>query len=131
MVVGANPPVGPVISQSPLLKALKRISGGVYLSAPTVLSMDEVRHIYMMDNDKAGGLQEISEDFPGGLPLHSIPVVKYVTGGPGVTTVYDPQTAHTRAGDPGFEVRLPETCGLCYATSIAQASYNADEAEAQ
>ena len=127
MVVGANPPVGPVISQSPLLKALKRISGGVYLSAPNVVSMDEVRHIYMMDNDKAGGHQEISADFPGGLPLHSIPVVRFVTGGPDVATVYDPQTAHTRAGDPSYQVRLPESCGLCKAAAIAKASYSEGE----
>ena len=77
----------------------------------------------MMDNDKAGRLQEISEDFPGGLPLHSIPVVKYVTGGPDVPTVYDPKTAHTRAGDPGYQTRLPEDCGLCKAQELAKASY--------
>ena len=89
--------------------------------------MDEVRHIYMMDNDKAGGLQGISEDFPGGLPLHSIPVIKSVTGGPDVTTVYDPKTAHSRAGDPSYQVRLPETCGLCKAAALGKASYSSSE----
>ena len=83
----------------------------------------------MMDNDKAGGLQEISKDFPGGLPLHSIPVVKYVTGGPGVTTVYDPQTAHTRAGDTGYQTRLPESCGLCKAAALAEAARPSDQGE--
>ena len=81
----------------------------------------------MMDNDKAGRLQEISEDFPGGLPLHSIPVLKSVTGGPGVTTVYDPATAHTRAGDPSYQTRLPESCGLCKAEALAKASYSKRE----
>ena len=32
---------------------------------------------------------------------------------------YDPKTAHTRAGDPGYEVRLPETCGACRAQELA------------
>ncbi len=94
--------------------------------------MDEVRHIYMMDNSKAARRQEISEDFPGGAPFHvktprSI-VWRMVEDGIERT---DPQTAHSRARDEDYEIRLPETCGLCYATSIAQASYNADEAEAQ
>jgi len=88
-----------------------------------MISMDEVRHIYMMDNDKAGGHQEISEDFPGGRPLHvklkgkSEYEVKL-----GDTHWYDPQTAHARAGDTGFEIRLPETCGLCKATALAEAA---------
>ena len=81
----------------------------------------------MMDNDKAGGLQEISADFPGGLPLHSIPVIRSRTGGPDVATVYDPKTAHTRAGDPSYQTRLPETCGLCKASAIAKASYTPNE----
>jgi len=94
--------------------------------------MDEVRHIYMMDNSKAARRQEISEDFPGGAPLHvkkprSVQWAMVEDG----NERYDPETAHTRADDPDFEVRLPETCGLCYATTIAQASYNADEAEVQ
>ena len=84
----------------------------------------------MMDNDKAGGLQEISADFPGGLPLHSIPVIRSRTGGPDVATVYDPKTAHTRAGDPGYEVRLPESCGLCKAQELAQEATPSDEEEA-
>ena len=81
--------------------------------------MDEVRHIYMMDNDKAGGQREISEDFPGGLPFHVIPSVKYVSGDPDGSYRYDPQTAHTRAGDPSYQERIPESCGLCKAQELS------------
>ena len=88
-----------------------------------MVSMDEVRHIYMMDNDKAAGNQEISEDFPGGRPLH----VK--TKGSSAYEVksgdsywFDPQIAHARAGDTGYEVRLPDTCGLCKAAQLAEAA---------
>ena len=93
--------------------------------------MDEVRHIYMMDNDKAGRIRKISSDSSGGGPLHvndprSIQW-RIVADG---NERYDPETAHTRAGDPGYEVRLPETCGQCYAAAIAQASYIANEEEA-
>ena len=81
----------------------------------------------MMDNDKAGGLQEISADFPGGLPFHVIPSARYVTGGPDGYIRYDPKTAHTRAGDPSYQIRLPETCGLCKAKELSEAAANAAE----
>ena len=86
-----------------------------------MVSMDEVRHIYMMDNDKAAGLQEISADFPGGRPLHvktkGISKIEVMSGD---SHWYDPPTAHARAGDPGYEVRLPDSCGLCKATELAE-----------
>ncbi len=105
--------------------------GGVYLSAPTVLSMDEVRHIYMMDNDKAADLTEISEDFPGGLPFHVSPVieVRYKVRSDG-TIRSDPETAHREAGDTLYEKRLPSTCGLCKAQELAAAATSGRDAEA-
>ncbi len=81
----------------------------------------------MLDNDKAAKAVGIPEGFQFPLPLHDLPVLMSVTGGPGVETVYDAKTAHTRAGDPGYQVRLPETCGLCQASAIAKASYTASE----
>ena len=74
----------------------------------------------MMDNSKAAGHQEISADFPGGRPLHV--KVQYARSKTGVGDEWrsDPQTAHTGAGDPGFERGLPETCGLCYAASLTE-----------
>ena len=86
-----------------------------------MVSMDEVRHIYMMDNDKAAGLQGISADFPGGRPLHVKPKgTSKVEMKVGDSHWYDPSTAHARASDAGFQLRLPETCGLCRATQIAE-----------
>ncbi len=86
-----------------------------------MISMDEVRHIFMMDNDKAGGHQEISEDFPGGRPLHvKTRGQSRVEVKDGDSHWFDPQTAHARAGDTGYEVRLPDTCGLCKATELAK-----------
>ncbi len=88
-----------------------------------MISMDEVRHIYMMDNDKAGGHQEISEDFPGGRPLHvKLKGKSEYEVKDGDTHWYDPQTAHARAGDTGYEVRLPDSCGLCKATALAESA---------
>ena len=85
-----------------------------------MVSMDEVRHIYMMDNSKAAGNQEISADFPGGRPLHVKTKGKSaIEVKSGDSHWYDPQTAHARAGDTGFEIRLPETCGLCWATELS------------
>ena len=85
--------------------------------------MDEVRNFCNMDNDKAAGNQEISEDFPGGRPLHvkTKGISKYEVRS-GDANWYDPPTAHARAGDPGFEIRLPETCGLCKAKELAEAA---------
>ena len=77
----------------------------------------------MMDNDKAGELREISEDFPGGLPLHVSPVIgirwEMKSGG---TTRSDPKTAHTRSDDPLYEKSLPESCGLCKAKELAKSA---------
>jgi len=88
-----------------------------------MISMDEVRHIYMLDNDKAAGHLEISEDFPGGRPLHvKLKGKSEYEVKDGDTHWYDPQTAHARAGDTGFEIRLAETCGLCKATALAEAA---------
>ena len=80
-----------------------------------------------MDNDKAAQVVGTPEGFQLPLPLHDIPVIRSVTGGPDVDTVYDPKTAHTRAGDPSYQVRLPESCGLCKAAAIAKTSYSKDE----
>ena len=73
-----------------------------------------------MDNSRTGP----QERFPGG-PYH----VKrsgstWETKEDGISR-YDPKTAHTRAGDPDFEVRLPETCGACRAQELSRAAQDA------
>ena len=85
----------------------------------------------MMDNDKAGELREISEDFPGGLPLHVSPVigVRYKVNSDG-TIRSDPETAHREAGDTLYEKRLPGTCGLCKAQELASAAASGAAQEA-
>ena len=77
----------------------------------------------MMDNDKAGELREISEDFPGGLPLHVSPAigVRYEVKSGG-TIRSDPKTAHHAAGDSLYEKSIPESCGLCQAQELAKAA---------
>jgi len=84
------------------------------------MSMDEAKDIYMMDNDKAAGPGKISEDFSLDRPLHvKTKGISKVEVTDGDSHWYDPPTAHARAGDPGFEIRLPETCGLCKAEALA------------
>ena len=43
----------------------------------------------------------------------------------GIVTVYDPQTAHSRAGDPGQQKALPETCAQCLAIALSTAEAEA------
>ena len=91
--------------------------------------MDEVRHIYMMDNYKAGRPGK-DGDLSQGDPLHVTAwSARYVVG-VGDELRFDPETAHARAGDPGYEVRLPESCGLCKAQELAQEATPSDEEEA-
>jgi len=33
----------------------------------------------------------------------------------------DHQTAHHRAGDPDYTLRIPETCAACWAEAVAEA----------
>ena len=76
-----------------------------------------------MDNDKAA--QEIGtpEGFQFPLPLHDSPVVRLRTVTiDGDELRYDPKTAHDRAGDPSYEKSIPESCGLCQATKLAEAA---------
>ena len=78
-----------------------------------------------MDNDKAAQVIGTPEGFQFPLPLHSNPVPRLreqVKDGGHI--YYDPDTAHARAGDLGFEKSLPESCGLCQATAIAKAAYS-------
>ena len=126
-MVRADTSVSPVICQSPLPKALARRTGGVDISEPLCYSMDEVRTFSNMDNDKAAKAVGTPEGFQLPLPLHVIPSLKYVTGGGGENERYDPATAHTRAGDPGYQTRLPSSCGLCQAEALAKASYTKSE----
>jgi len=44
---------------------------------------------------------------------------KMEMGTPDGRTWYDPDTAHHRAGDPDYQVALPETCALCLAQETA------------
>ena len=83
-----------------------------------------------MDNDKAVGNQEISEDFPGGLPLHASPAIgmRYEVKSGG-TIRSDPKTAHDAAGDSLYEKSLPESCGLCKAQELASAARPSDATE--
>ena len=75
----------------------------------------------MMDNDKAAGAREISEDFSELRPLHvKLKGKSKYEVLSGDANWYDPPTAHARAGDPGYEVRLPDSCGLCKATELAE-----------
>ncbi len=67
-----------------------------------------------MDNSRTGS----QERFPGA-PYHvKRSSTTWETLEDGISR-YDPKTAHTRAGDPDFEVRLPETCGACRAQELA------------
>ena len=67
-----------------------------------------------MDNSKAGTQERFPET-----PYHSKRFGStWETLEDGISR-YDPKTAHTRAGDPDFEVRLPETCGQCRAQELA------------
>ena len=73
-----------------------------------------------MDNSRTG----LQDRNPGG-PYH----VKrsgstWETKEDGISR-YDPKTAHTRAGDPDFEVRLPETCGACRAQELSREAQDA------
>ena len=73
-----------------------------------------------MDNSKTG----TQDRFPGS-PYHvkrSGSTWETIEDG---SSRYDPKTAHTRAGDPDFEVRLPETCGACRAQELARSAQNA------
>ena len=82
----------------------------------------------MLDNDKAAKAVGTPEGFQLPLPLHEIPSLKYVTGGlTDADTRYDPATAHTRAGDPGYQTRIPSSCGLCQAEALAKAAYSQSE----
>ena len=74
----------------------------------------------MMDDDKGEGLPE--EVIPFHAALVGSSRVEMLDHG---VVRYDPETAHSRAGDPGYEKRLPGTCGLCRATALAE------EAQAQ
>ena len=80
-----------------------------------------------MDNDKAAKAVGTPEGFQLPLPLHDLPVLRYVTGGGDADTRYDPKTAHTRAGDPSYQTRIPGSCGLCQAEALAKASYSSRE----
>ena len=85
--------------------------------------MDEVRHIYMMDNDKAAKEVGTPEGFQLPLPLHvNSYSARWTAGVPGCELRFDPEKAHARAGDTGYEVRLPDTCGLCKAAQLAEAA---------
>ena len=113
-----------MISHTPIpRRALSPNSGGVDLSAPLCYSMDEVRNFCNMDNDKAAQEVGTPEGFQLPLPLHyKLEGKSEYEVKDGDTHWYDPQTAHARAGDTGFEIRLPETCGLCKATALAEAA---------
>ena len=81
-----------------------------------------------MDNDKAAQEVGTPEGFKLPLPLHDSPVIgiRYEVKSGG-TIRSDPKTAHTRSGDPLYEKRLPETCGLCKAQELAAAARPSDE----
>ena len=82
--------------------------------------MDEVKDI-MMDNDKAAKRERTPEGFFPALPLHDSPVIRLASKvKSGDTIRYDPQTAHARANDTGYEKSLPDSCGLCQAQAIAK-----------
>ncbi len=73
-----------------------------------------------MDNSRTGP----QERFPG-VPYHvKRSASTWETKEDGISR-YDPETAHTRGGDPDFEVRLPKTCGACRAEELARAAANA------
>jgi len=73
-----------------------------------------------MDNTRTGP-QDRNPEGPYHVKRSGSPVEMLEDG----ISRYDPKTAHTRAGDPEFEVRLPETCGACRAQELAQAATNA------
>ena len=81
--------------------------------------MDEVKDILNMDNSK----RRIQPSEDGGPPFHVKPVIptrfSEIDDG---TIRYDPETAHTQAGDPDYEVRLPQTCGICRAKELSEAA---------
>ena len=81
----------------------------------------------MLDNDKAAKAVGTPEGFQLPLPLHDLTSLKYVISEPDADSRYDPQTAHTRAGDPSYQTRLPGSCGLCQAQALAKASYTENE----
>ena len=74
-----------------------------------------------MDNDKAAKVIGTPEGFQFPLPLHDSPVIRLASKvKSGDTIRYDPQTAHARANDTGYEKSLPDSCGLCQAQAIAK-----------
>ena len=84
-----------------------------------------------MDNDKAAQVIGTPEGFQFPLPLHSNPVKRLRSEIlDGDTIRYDPETAHARAGDTGYEKSLPESCGLCRATQISQEASSTSGPEA-
>ena len=84
----------------------------------------------MMDNDKALRSNKLQRAFSTGA-LHVKGLYNSVVlREDGETTRYDPETAHTGSGDPGFEKSLPDVCGLCRATQLAtQAASKIKEAD--
>ena len=84
-----------------------------------------------MDNDKAAKREGTPEGFLPVLPLHSNPVPRLKSEvKDGSSIRYDPETAHARAGDTGYEKSLPKSWGLCRATQIAQEASGPPASEA-
>ncbi len=84
----------------------------------------------MMDNDKARRDPNKSHFWgPAGSILETSPKgrTKWVMkDGDSITTDY--RTAHARAGDENFEKNIPETCGACRATELANEATQKGEA---
>jgi len=65
-----------------------------------------------------GGLDpEVWPPFHAGLPPSSH--VEVLEDG---ISRYDPETAHKAAGDASYQRRIPDSCGLCQATALAEAA---------
>ena len=84
-----------------------------------------------MDNDKAAQVIGTPEGFQFPLPLHESPVIRVRSElKSGDTVRYDPKTAHDAIGDSLYEKSLPESCGLCKAQELAEASIGSTNEEA-
>jgi len=70
-----------------------------------------------MDTDRAASDSTDAPFHPK--PRHDVSRIEILDAG---IIRSDPETAHNRAGDPGYALRIPESCLACEAKALSEAA---------